>query len=95
MLITDLTFKALLKELVSSVMGNKRAFCPKLQTTPKTPVQPSMSGAGQIVMSVVTTVASTASPKLHPYLSQLQLVQEVPCIMLMLTEVLLKLGIRE
>ena len=62
MLTTDLTFKAILKELVSSVVGNKKAFCPKLQTTPKTTIQPSMSGAGQTVMPVVTSVASTSLP---------------------------------
>ena len=60
LLITKLTFKAILKELVSSVIGNKRAFCPKLQTTLKTPVQPFTSGTGQIVMPVMTTVARTS-----------------------------------
>ena len=60
--ITDLTFKAILKELVSSAIGNKRAFHPKLQTTPKTPVQLSTGGAGQVITPVVTNVAHTSSP---------------------------------
>ena len=60
--ITDLTFKAILKEWVKSAIGNKRAFHPKLQTNPKTPIQPSISGAGQVVTPLVTTVTSTSLP---------------------------------
>ena len=54
LIITDLTFKAILRELVSSAIGNKRAFCLKLQTTLNTPIQ--------VIMPVVTTVACTSSP---------------------------------
>ena len=62
MLITDLTFKAILKEMVSLVIGNERSFHPKLQTTPNDPIQPSMSGPGQVITPVVTTVSCTSSP---------------------------------
>ena len=43
------------------VIGNRKAFCPIPQTTPKTPVQPSTTGAGQTVMPVVTAVTSIST----------------------------------
>ena len=42
-------------------MCNQRAFCPKHQTTPKTPVQPSTSGADQTITPVMNAIASTSS----------------------------------
>ena len=60
--VTDLTFKTILKELVCLAIGNIRAFHQKLQSTPKTLIQLSMSHAHQVVMPVVTTVTSTSSP---------------------------------
>ena len=60
MQITNLTFKAILKELVSSVIDNRRAFCPRHQTTPKTPVQPSMGGVSLTVTTLVTAATNTS-----------------------------------
>ena len=71
MLLTDLTSKAILKEMVSLAIGKRKTFCQKPQTTPKTPVQPSTSGAGQTLKPVVTDVPSTPSPHPHPYLPHL------------------------
>ena len=93
--ITSLTFKTILKELVSSVIGNRRAFHPKPQTIPKTPIQPSAGGVNLTVTHVVTAVASTSSPQTHPYLLHLLLVQEIPHIQLIPVEVLLRLGVKQ
>ena len=38
--IAGLTFKDILRALVTSAVGNREAFWPKPQTTPKTPIQP-------------------------------------------------------
>ena len=60
MSITDLTFKAILKELVSFAIGNRKAFCPKPQTTPKTSIHPSISGVSLTVIPIVIAVTSTS-----------------------------------
>ena len=62
-LITDLTFKAILKTLLSLVIGNRKALCPKPQSTQKNISQPSMNGANPTVMSAITAVNSTSFPQ--------------------------------
>ena len=59
--ITNLTFKAVLKELISSAFGNWKAFCPKPQTTPMTSVQPTTIGVSLPVTPVVTAAPSISS----------------------------------
>ena len=63
MLITDLTFEAILKKLVCSAIGNRKTFHPKPQCAPNNIRQPSISGASPTVMPVMTTVTSTSLPK--------------------------------
>ena len=58
--ITYLAFMAILKELISSAIGNRRAFCSKPQTIPKTIIYPSAGGVNLTVTSMVTTMASTS-----------------------------------
>ena len=60
MQITNLTFKAILKELVSTVIGNRRTFCRRHQTTLKTPIQPSMGGVSMTVATLVTAATNTS-----------------------------------
>ena len=60
--ITDLTFMTILKELLSLAIGNRKAFCPKSQTTPKTSIQPTTSGVSLTVTPIVTSLTSTSSP---------------------------------
>ena len=59
---TGLTFKVILKELISSAITNRRACCLKPQTIPKTPIQPSACGVNPTVTPVATAVASTSLP---------------------------------
>ena len=61
--ITDLTFKPILRDLVSLVIGNRKTFCPKPQNALKTISQPSMSGVGPTIMPVMTAVTSNSSPQ--------------------------------
>ena len=58
--ITDLTFKAVLKELVSLAIGNRRAFCAKPQNGPKTISQPTARGVSPTVTPVLTSVTSAS-----------------------------------
>ena len=58
--ITDLTFKAILKEFVSSAIGNRKAFHPKPQSTPKTSIQPCTNGVTLTVTPMVTAATSTS-----------------------------------
>ena len=58
----NLTFKAIFKELVSSVIGNRKAFCPKPQNVPKPTSQPSTSGVSPTATPVVAIVTSTSLP---------------------------------
>ena len=60
---TNLTFKAILRELISSVIYIRKTFHLKPQNTPKTPSQPSPSGVSQTVMPMVTAVVSTSLPQ--------------------------------
>ena len=60
--ITNFTFKAILKELVSLVIGNRIAFCLKPPNTPKTASQPSTRGVSPTVMPVATALTSTSLP---------------------------------
>ena len=61
--ITNLAFKAILKELVSSTNRNRKTFHPQLQSALKNITQPSMSDATPAVMPVMTVVTSTSSPQ--------------------------------
>ena len=61
--ITDLTFKAILKELVSLVAVNRKTFCPKPKNALKNVSQPSMSGASPTATPVMPTVTSTSLPQ--------------------------------
>ena len=63
MLITDLPFTVILKELVSLAIGNRKAFCPKCQSALKAISQPSKSGASSIATPVMTAVTSTSLPQ--------------------------------
>ena len=60
MLITDLTFKVLLKELINLAIDNRKILHPKPQNALKTTGQSSMSGVSQAAMPVVTTVTTTS-----------------------------------
>ena len=62
MLITDLNFKAILKEFVSLAIGNRKVFHPKPQITPKTSIHPSVSGVCPTVTPVVTAATHTFLP---------------------------------
>ena len=79
MAINDLTFKCILKELVSSVIGNRKAFHTKPKNAPKTISQTSISGVSPTVMPMMTAVTAPLCHKLHPNLLHL-LVQEVPTL---------------
>ena len=61
--IADLTFKAILKKLVSLVIGNRKTFHSKCQSKLKNVSQPSMSGASPTATPVMTTVTSTSLPQ--------------------------------
>ena len=63
MLISVLTFKAILKELVSLANGNRKPLHPKPQSTPKNINHPSMHGASPTVMSVMTAGTGTSLPQ--------------------------------
>ena len=60
--ITDLTFNAILKELVSLAIGNRKTFHLKPQCALKNVSHPSMSGASPTVTPVMTVVTSTSLP---------------------------------
>ena len=92
--ITILTFKAILKELVSSVIGNRKIFCPKPHSALRNVSQPSTSGARPIAMPVMTAVTSTSLPQLCPNILHLLSVQEVPHSQLNQVEVLPKPDIK-
>ena len=95
MLITDLTFMAILKKLVSSVIGNRKAFCQNPQTTPRTSIQTSTSGVSPTVTHVVATETSTSLPPTTSQSSHLLLVQEVPHTQLIPVEVPFRLEVRQ
>ena len=61
--ITNLTFKAILKKLVSFEIGNRKTFHPKPQSASKNVSHSSMSGASSTVMPVMTAITSTSFPK--------------------------------
>ena len=63
MLITNITFKAILKEVVSLVIGNRKSFYPKPQSALKNISQPSMSGTSPTAMPVMTIVTNTSLPQ--------------------------------
>ena len=61
--ITDLTFKGILKELVSLAIGNRKTFCPKPQSMLKNLSHPSTSGASLTVTPAMTAMTHTSSPQ--------------------------------
>ena len=69
--ITDLTFKAILKEMVSLTNHNRKTFHPKPQSTLKNISETSTSGAGLSATPVMTMVTSTSlaqsASQLAPY----------------------------